>query len=26
RWRSKWSLAFVKGQTECELTGLVKAQ
>jgi hypothetical protein len=26
RWRSKWSLAFNKGQTECELTGLVKAQ
>jgi hypothetical protein len=26
RWRSKWSLAFSKGQTECELIGLVKAQ
>jgi len=26
RWRSKWSLAFNKGQTEGELTGLVKAQ
>ncbi len=26
RWRSKWSLVFSKGQTECELIGLVKAQ
>ncbi|CAF1135723.1 unnamed protein product [Rotaria sordida] len=26
RWRSKWSLAFSKGQTECEITGLIKAQ
>ena len=26
RWRSKWSLALVKGQAECELTGLIKAQ
>lgn len=26
RWRSKWSLAFSRGQTECDLTGLIKAQ
>lgn len=26
RWRSKWSMAFSKGQNECELTGLIKAQ
>lgn len=26
RWRSKWSLTFNKGQGECELTGLIKAQ
>ena len=26
RWRSKWSLAFSKGQNECELTGIIKAQ
>lgn len=26
RWRSKWSLAFSRGQTECDLIGLIKAQ